>query len=657
MSNRKKLLLTISLLFYSFYVLGVIFPKAWWATHFINFLDPVPKIALLLAGLGIILYGAFAKSESEFLNRFSDGNLLKHKVVLPLILATFSVILFVKNPISTDVYGDAVRFSNQFNNHSEFNNVDLWEMVLSPNVLDSKTGETTVLPAAYMLQHSHDLTTQEAFLIIDAICGFLYIFLTLLFLRHYVQDKKWCIALSVVVITSPILQLFAGHIEIYAPALLLISLFVITQLMFLKTDKRLYLFALIPITFLMMKVHSSSFLFLPSLGFTVGYALLKNKRFWKKRFNWRIILIWIVTPFFILGAYVYFVLLEDHIDPRWLQGDLPVLERIFLPIFSPEVPFDRYNLFSLNHIFDYFNLMLMWSAGGMLLFVSIVGFYRKKVNWNAPAVIITGISILFGVTFFFMVNPLLSLPIDFDLFCLPAPVFILFVAAVVVEMKGVELSKILLGGVFALGLMYIPIVAVNSDDEMLSQRTEAVAVHVFKTYWSHAGDLITESHGMVGEDQLQINRARQLVDELEPYAVPAIDQVYSTFVLKVARHYLVANRMDSALYFYEKSLYYQSESKHDLPGLMECYFMLKQFERAHHTALLWNAASGGYNQQAVRAAIQSGLEAELYEDVVIDCEEYLKRWPNDEQIKMVYKSLRSGTNVEQLKNTFRSRPE
>ena len=66
---------------------------------------------------------------------------------------------------------------------------------------------------------------------------------------------------------------------------------------------------------------------------------------------------------------------KDYNDPRTLT-DFKDIDRLFLPVFSPEPPLDRYNLFSLNHILDYLNMMLMWSPAA--LFLIAYAFIFKK---------------------------------------------------------------------------------------------------------------------------------------------------------------------------------------------------------------------------------------------------------------------------------------
>ena len=169
----------------------------------------------------------------------------------------------------------------------------------------------------------------------------------------------------------------------------------------------------------------------------------------------------IYIPICFVGAFLYFFVFQDYKDPRLLQ-DFRDIDRLFLPLLSPAPPLDRYNLFSINHIFDYFNIMMLWSPPALFLLVIIGLFYRKQINWKTPQIVITGLTFLLFTTFLFMINPLFSMPMDWDLFSLPAPILLIFVLALLKDVQPTNLAGKILPGCLALAILSLPTFIVNA---------------------------------------------------------------------------------------------------------------------------------------------------------------------------------------------------
>jgi hypothetical protein len=65
-------------------------------------------------------------------------------------------------------------------------------------------------------------------------------------------------------------------------------------------------------------------------------------------------------------------------------------------------------------------------------------------------------------------------------------------------------------------------------------------------------------------------------------------------------------------------------------------------------------ACGYPNQQkAFKIAIHTAIEANATDDGLRHCEAYLSRWPNDPFITSVFKDIKSGKSIEELKKLFK----
>ena len=233
-------------------------------------------------------------------------------------------------------------------------------------------------------------------------------------------------------LTAPFMQIFFGHYEFYAPSFLMISACLMSFVFSLQTGKRGWLLVSSGLVLINIKLHVTSYLLFLPLGLTCAYVFFEKIR---NQFNWRRITFWVLLPLQTIGAFIYFFITKSYDGPRIYTAE--TLERaLFLPLFTNEgLQFERYNLFGLNHLVDYFNLIFLWSAVALFLLVSIVLCYRKAIHWNEPALIVISTTLILYSTSFFILNPQLSMPVDWDLFSLPAISLIVFVVLLLHNFK------------------------------------------------------------------------------------------------------------------------------------------------------------------------------------------------------------------------------
>lgn len=652
MTYSKISVFLLSLVFCGFYVAGLINPELWWGTHSLGFLPGFLKYTVLFLGFVFLLFSLFYKRFPIELNKSS---IFQRPYFSWLTALLISGILF-QFPMVYDLYGDSAQFMETFEAESNLSVQEHVSIMMSADITQPKIGERTILNAVWLLQQSAGLDVRSSFRWMEILFCFILLGSFFHFIRIHIPNWKWQVILGVILFTTPVLQLFLGHIEIYFAVITAIAIYLMSLLSYFRTKRKLYLWALIPLWLLCMKFHITSLLLIPSLVLVFVYHFTGMSEILKKFFTWKSIGIGVLLPIALIGVYVYFVILKDQYDPRWLADDLPVIERVFLPIFSPEAPFDRYNLLSFNHIFDYFNQMLLWSSGALFIISAIVLFFRKHIQWNHPELVITGLTLILYTSFFFMFNPLLSMPMDWDLFAIPAPVMILFTVALCSQLTVQKIPGLLLGTVVALGLFGMSGIWVNNQFHALSKKAEHTGVHIYKTYWSHSADVLYDGLGMVPyNDEEHFNRYLSIIDRIQPYANTGNDLIFSQFTDKIGDYLHAKSYYRQAVHFLELSRdYYESNTNYMIP-LMESYMALEQFENAYSTSLLFIKYRHPDPVRALRIAVHSALEAEKYQEAIHHSESYLIQVPDDMVMQDIQTRLLNNERVGELKDYFKSR--
>ncbi len=631
----------------AFYGLGTVFPESWWGTHFLAFLSPPLKFGLPIAALGLLLYFHFKPLQLQ-----EQSTHKKTRVLLPVFAAVMMGVLFYYHPIWEDVYGDALMFEQALQT-DQLSDAQNTSNIVSLNVLHPKNGERTVLSAVQLMADGPN-DYANTFSLIDALCGALYVFLWGWFVGIYFTQRLLRFVFYVIGLSAPFLLLFYGHIEIYAPSIPVVSAYLMCLLLYFKTQRKSYLWALIPLLFLSMKFHSAAVLLIPSLLLSFTHYMVRNNQRWIAWLGWKKIRWWLLLPLFAIGLCAYFFVLKDHNDPRFLNPDISVYERLFLPLFSPEAPLDRYNLLSWNHLFDYGNMMLLWSSAGLFVLLTAVLFYRKSIDWNRPEIGIVGITFILYAAFFFMVNPLLSMPMDWDLFSLPAPLLLFFTAALAASLAATSFAKNIVGGALALSLLSVSVFVVNTQREPLSYRLEQVGIHTFKTYWIRSAGNINFGIDMMPHDEsFKLMRRINALQQLSPFAVTGNDVEYAHLNWQVAKQYRTeAKDYQQALHYHQEAYQYSPGLNANLVGMVETLFLLRNFTEAHRYAEQLAAVGYPNERSALRIAIHCALEAELYDKAQQHCDAYLRLWPDDDAITYVWENLKSGTHLHELKKVF-----
>ena len=558
------------------------------------------------------------------------------------------MVLAILFPMVKDFYGDAYKFNSFLTiipaNIPSATHEKFFTLSLRP-----WAGEGTILALVTYISYFFQVTYKTAFVIFNAVFGGLFILVWLYFIKNFIKTNLWKFVLIILGFTAPFLLIFFGHIEIYAPIFFFILLWLYLALLFIRNEKNKIFWTLIIVTLISIKLHTISILLLPALGILIW------KKFKGNYPNWKQLAKYLISPIFLVGIIIYFFVFKDHVDGRSLQTTAMAFDHIFLPIFSPPAPLDTYNLFSFNHIFDFFSILFIWSPLALFLVLYIVILSCKEINWNAPEILISGLCLFLFTVFLFMVNPLLSLPIDWDLFSIPA-VFLLIFLGVLVTQVETNLSTIKIKyATWIIVIVSFPVFIVHQSETMLSKRLESVGVRVYSTYYEWTAKIIENAYSI--DDEYNMNRydrGDKLLSKLKPKAKKEIDYEYSSLLIDQGRYYLrIRGNSEKAIELFNEAQTYDTAYNAKILSL-EAYFNLKQYHNAFEVSKELVNLQYPDPKKALKIYIHCGLEYNKYKDVFEACKAYVRNWPEDETVSEVYKRLSENDRIGELKFLFQN---
>ncbi len=636
---RKSVLLSLAIgLIFSFS--GFLFPNTFWSVHFLSFSPNFFQIGMLI----FVLLAFIFLFRGLPLNVFKFD--LKNQNIAYLSTAFFILILMF--PMVVDYYGDAYKF-NKFleiipsqippGTHEKFFTLEL----------SAWSGEGTILALVTYTAYYLGISYKDAFWIFDAIMGAIFLYVWLKFVSKTISNTKWQKVLILLGVVAPFTLVFYRHIEIYAPVfvvhLLLMSLFV----GYLITKKRILLWSGLAVLIFSLKFHLISLILFPALGMFIFDRLKGRYPNWKETF------VYIIVPVLILGLGLYFFYFEDYKDGRSLQQTTFAYEHLFLPLLSPDAPLDSYNIFSFNHILDFLNLFFIWSPIGVFVLLTIVVGFRKQVKWNAPEVVFSGLCFFLMTLFMFAVNPLLSMPIDWDLFAIPAVFFIVFVTMLVRNVGHIEVRPSVQWSVLILVILTLPAFVVHQSEQALSLRLESVANRIYTTYYEWTAQTLDNAFLVGDYKKNRATRGEAFIKEIQPMAQKGIDYEFSALLIDQGRFTMRTLReYNKALGHFDLAQEYYHKSNNAKLLSLEAYFYLENYPSAYKQSEELVTLQIPSYQKALRMKIHCALEAEYYDKAYQASTEYLTNWPADDVVQEVNQKLSQNENIAELKFLFQN---
>ena len=633
--NKERVITIVSLVFFTPYILGFIFPDPFWATHYLAFLPKPISIVFIIAAILLIGFIRIKKSIAFDLNR---------SVIL--IISLLFGALFYYFPIVYDLYGDAYKYWDLRNEVSVFTpemSKELFSFKFEPS-----SGRKTILLLINWCSATFNSPLYIVFKWFNTIAGVFFIYSWISFIKSYVVRRPFQILLVIAIIFAPLIQFYFNHLETYAIVYLFLSWWVMIALKYSRSLQNKWLIILILLTLINITIHPTALLLIPTL---ILLVLVRSNNL-KENLKWKHVLKWLFIPKLLIGAIVYFFVFKDYNDLRYLDDGIKDVDRLFLPLVNPPAPLDRYSMFSLNHLFDYFWLIFQWSNCIWLIIISVIIYKRRAINWGNINLIITTELLLTYIIFFFVLNPLLSMPMDVDLFSIPAIILFAFTLSLLNATNGtIKLSKLPVSLVL-LAIINVAVVVVNSNKTMLSYRYQNTNEYVFKTYYLHANHKILLALSMLNDEEEYIRRSDDVIRSLQPYANKGNDIGFANLLMDNAiyhldrKEYLKANKIAYKAYSYQKSL------KENIKTLLITSHYLQEYKKAYEYALTLNHYQYPNAKIAGKVLIQMALENNDRYNAIIHSRAFLKLFPEDPFVTKLLKNLQEDSAINEVKKMF-----
>jgi hypothetical protein len=620
----KQLAITfIGILFWLLFVTAPFGGDAFWGLNFSSFLGSTFRISLFVITLILICFTPFLST------KIAISKIQKWPSALfRLAFLAIGFLLLYNLTIFENVYGDSVQFLERMGENTTQYSPKYVAALFSIDITNPKLGNLTVLSFVRLLSYFFNISHIVAFQIVGIIAGLLFFNLSFSFIHQKIEHGLLKVALLIVVLLSPFNQLFLGHAEIYALAFPAVVWYLLTLKSSFEFPSKKRLALLVFVFVLCLKLHYLFILLFPTLAFAI--ISFTNPEGIKRILNWRFVLKFLLIPIILIGVGLYFFVFKDYNDPRFLSPEVDLYDRLFLPLFSPEDPLDRYNLFSFNHIFDFVNMTFLWSAASLFLLVVLSLFYAKKINWNQPILISTGFLLLLFSMVFFAFNPLLSMPMDFDLFSLVAPFLLFFTFFIIEQIQSEEMAKSVSGSLIGISLFSIAIFMCNHQKESLSLRMESVGKHVFKTYWIRsAGDIQLGLNLMKDNPEVYLNQSIAVIEELEPFALVGNDIEYANLLWSVGKEYRTQKVYAKSLEYHLKSLDYSIQLPVNYIGLMESNYFLADFSAAYQYSKDLVRLHYPTEKRAYEISIDCAIKAGFHDESNLLMKTYLTKWESE----------------------------
>jgi hypothetical protein len=634
------------------YLVGWFWPTSWWGTHSLAFLPPWQALALLATSLGLWLAWEKLPTFSGQVSQLAASSYTKW---IPLLIASIYAVIFFAFPIIFDRYGDALYWHIFAEEVATEYESEWLELILSPHIFHTKTGQRTLLNTYSLFSYLSGWKIMWIIRILAALSGGLFVYLWLRMIRSYVTGHLNQIILALAGLSSGLMLNFFGHIEIYAPVFpaqlgLGMGLFA-----YLKRPDRRRLLVLLLLWVLNLKLHSSAILFGPVIGLVMLYHLIPG---WElSQFNGKKMRYYVLYPLLTIGVIIYVFVLQDHQDSRMIYPGIDTTERLFLPVISPPPPLDWYVLHSFSHLFDYAQSWILSAGVALLVFVALWLVEGRKIHWNSPFLLLPGLACLLFFMFFFMINPLVGMPFDWDLFMLPAVPFMLLLLMLWSQVKPGNLGKWLLGPVLALWVLSQANLLVHQQAASLGAKYVHLGKYTYQSYWFRAAedvDFGIELLKQVKSKEEVLEYLLFSVEGLEECAIEGNDREYGELIKDVGRHYLREMKdVDAALPYLKRARTFDPEHAPILVVLLEAHFVDGNFEAALAVAEDLIRLKQPTEARALRMGVHCALEAGLYERAVRHTAALLQLEPGNAMMAEILRRLQANEEVESLINFFK----
>jgi len=360
-----------------------------WGVNLLYYLPPVWRWILVICGL-LILIPPINKVVGNFLSdlahRIANGFRKINKYYKYAFLSLIAGLLFWAFKVKTFLLGDSFLRAR---------GIDLGEKLSFTAPLDFFVH----VKVAKLLSWD----AFQTYAVISALSGVMFVFLVLLLGDLIGKDRKEKVLIFFVIITMGASQLFFGYVESYTLVYVAMVIYILFSLSYLMNKDGLMLPVL---SFLLtLSLHLSALTLLPSLLYLI-FSKEARKTQWRKKKG----------KFFKLSLSIGIVLvvavglfLLQSYNPKG-QG---LGSYLIFPLGEGE---SFYSLFSFPHLLDLINHQLLVSPVGILILLTSILFFSKRINFKESVVGFLLVVSVCSLGYAFWVDPKLGYPRDWDLF-------------------------------------------------------------------------------------------------------------------------------------------------------------------------------------------------------------------------------------------------
>ena len=430
------------------------------------------------------------------------------------------------------------------------------------------------------------------FQVISILSGIILIIAVSLLARKLFDRRVDSAIFTLGIVSSGYMLLYFGYVEYYSLFVLSVAIYTIAGLLII--NGKLNKWIIISLFLLTVFLHIFGIILLPSTLFVLfsGTTLERLLERISNKTKWLLV--------FLSGIALVIVFLYFYSNSYRFRF-------AFVPVFADRFTSEGYTLFSLKHIADFLNLLIVLLPG-LLVFWALTPHLALRNSFRQKPYQYLSILILSIFGALFLINPRLGMPRDWDLFSFSGVPLAVFVYYIILQRNQNTWKYVAIGLIIALGLFsLIP--------RAIRQNTPNLAVEEFRTcaaldraknrvgrkvlvdYCIKSGDSLIArfetsqwlkdfpEHDVVTKvDSLgRANKSREAIQ----YAKQTIikNPIYPSSYFAVGTEYLVLHNIDSAIQYLAIADGMNPNNPDFLCALGAAYTAKREFNKAEDALL------------------------------------------------------------------------
>ncbi len=503
------------------------FPESFlWGIHHLAFFDPATRVILVALAIVAAIPPVSGKILT-LIERSSEGG-GKMNILFPLltILAgAGGAWIFYHFRIITDMYGDSRTLLFSLADRG-YGLADIFR--LSENEPLSRL-------VHQVISRYTGLDLKTTFQLVSSVCGGLFLMAVCRFVKNLRTSIPVKVLAVFVLVGCGTNQLFFGHIEDYTLVYLAIMLFLMLGWNAFEGIRSYGLMAILLV--IGVRLHMEMILLLPAFLYLGAHKVGERHPAVKRWIAPKWILLYVGIS--LIGAVLayFFVFHADQLSTD-LQTERA--SKIFLPLGNP-LPYPHmYSLLSLNHLSDVLQEFLLTVSPGALIILCLGAMMVRSFPWRNPRTVFFALAGFYFVLFDLTVNPLLTMPRDWDFFSLAAaPVTFLAIALAFdfFQTRGSHAgARALAGIVLGSAIISCSIFAINQNASKAAQRLRSVGVWTYRSYFWGSAYMINVGLKMIPDLSEEIHERSRILRTISPDAA-ASDLEVSFLYQKLGQSY------------------------------------------------------------------------------------------------------------------------